>query len=148
MFEIIQVIFATVSMLVIFFFPFLTIPLFILGGIGIMKVSEDEGKKKLGILAWVPIANVLLFSHLAERTAGKRVRKGRLTTLLIFSMFAMLIFGGIFILTTVAILLYSFHCIAGRYSNKALVHTLIASVTFGMSVPISLFRFQKRQVAY
>lgn len=145
MFDTTLAILTVVAMLLL---PFLGIPLFILGGLGMMKIGKNEGKKNLSLLSWIPIANILFLSYLAEKSANEKLQNGKLTIALAVSMFLMLFFGGFFILTTVGILLYSFYCIANRYSDKALAHTLIASVTLGFSVPVSLFRFRKKQAVY
>src|SRR5690625_1850178 len=120
--------------------------LYIVGSIGLNKIAKKEGHNKAW-LAWIPIGNWFLTAMLVEDDVNESIR-GRFTLIFTLSLVCSLFIGGIFILflyLPLILMFYAFYYIANRYSENAIVHVIIAVLTFSLSVPFQLFRFRNRK---
>lgn len=119
---------------------------YLLYAIGMYKITKRDGREDLAWLAWIPIAQIFLIPLLVEDDVHESMR-GKFT----------LVFGIVFVATFIIsfffsfiyvlyyiVLLYGFYFVAMRYSQNAIVHVVIAAITFGSTIPISIFMFRNR----
>lgn len=121
--------------------------LYVLNAIGLYSITKKSEKSDLAFLAWIPIANMFLVTLLVEDDVHEEIR-GKFT--LIFAIafvvsFVLSWFFGPFGFLYLVAYLYGFHFIAKKYSENAVVHTIIGAVTFGASTAVSFFRFRNRE---
>lgn len=124
-------------------FGFFILP-YLFMGLGLSKIAKNEGKGKR-FLAWIPIINIVLLGMLVEDDVYEKIR-GKFTIIIGVSMFLALFIGkGFITYLPLALSIYAFFFIANRYSKNVTAHTVIAVITFGLSMPFQLFRFRKRK---
>lgn len=110
-----------------------------------MKIADNIGYDKSWI-AWVPIVNQFMPLILIR----SKVKTATLNVLMIvfaISLAIPLFFGEDYeylSLIAFAISMYAYSILFKLYSDSYAVHTVIAIFTFGLSIPISLFRFRNR----
>lgn len=132
----------------IFIFLFIIMVVFyVLFALGMFKIAKTLGKGDIAFLAWIPIAQTFLLTLVLEDYVHEGLR-GKFTLVYAISWVGSIILGAFFLplaYVSMIILLYGFYVLTTLYSKNALAHTIIAIVTLGMSVPISVFRFRNRQ---
>ncbi len=131
---------------VFFLFLLIMVLMYIFYGIGMFKIAKTLGRSDWAFLAWIPIAQVFLMPILIEEDVHESLR-GKFTLIFAIvwiSSFVLSLFFAIFGFLSLIIQIYAFHVLATRFSENALVHTIIAIVTLGISMPISLFLFRNR----
>lgn len=120
---------------------------YLLYALGMYGIAKKSDKSDLAFLAWIPIAQIFLLPLIVENDVHEEVR-GKFT--LIFA----ITFVGSFVLSWIftplgflylVVFIYGFYFLAARYSENAMIHTVIAAVTLGASISISLFRFRNRE---
>lgn len=101
-------------------------------------------------IAWIPVVNVLLLPLLVEDDV-RSVMKGRFTLVFGLSVAVSLLvrsymptFLSLLLLVSiipVVLMYYAFYHVAGHYSRYRSIHTLVAVLLGGVSVPFQLFMF-------
>lgn len=132
----------------IFFLVMMLISLvfYVIQAIALMKISENVGYDK-GWLAWIPIANSFLMPILVEDEVHESM-KGRFTLI-----YGISLIGSLFLSTFIpfasiipaVLMYYAFFIIARWFSEHYVAHLVIAILTGGFSIAISLFRFRNRK---
>src|SRR5699024_2286461 len=113
-------------------------------GLGLSKIAKNEGKGKR-FLAWIPIINIVLLGMLVEDDVYEKIR-GKFTIIIGVSMFLALFIGkGFITYLALALSISALFFITNRYSKHVTAHTVIAVITFGLSMPFQLFSFRKRK---
>lgn len=132
----------------ILLFLLVGIVLYVLYALGMYRIAQTLGRKDLAFLAWIPLAQTFLLPIVVENDVHEQIR-GKFTLIYALSWLGAIIFGVFFqpfTFVPMLVLLYGFYILAMRFSTQALAHTVIAIVTLGLSVPVSLFMFRNRQV--
>lgn len=123
------------------------IVLYILYALGMFRIAKTLGREDMAFLAWIPIAQTFLLTLVVEDDVHESLR-GKFTLIYAVSWVGSIVLGMFFtpfVYLSIIVLLYGFYVLANRFSENAIVHTIIGVVTLGVSVPISLFRFRKRE---
>lgn len=137
--------FAAIAGFIVLFF-IISIIFYFLYAIGMFKITKRDGRADLAWLAWIPLAQMFLIPLLVEDDVHESMR-GKFT--LVFG----IVFVGSFIISFFisaiyivyyAVLLYGFYFVANRYSKNAIVHVVIAAITLGSTIPISIFMFRNK----
>jgi len=122
--------------------------LFILQAIGLFKMAKREGKGDIAWLAWIPIVNQFLMTWLVENDVHPGLR-GKFTLLYGIAFVVSIIFSSfVFFVSFIplAMIFYAFYFIAKKYSPNPVLHLVIAIITIGVSMPISIFIFRNRDI--
>jgi len=119
---------------------------YVLNAIGLYKIAKKEGNENAWF-AWVPVLNVLLLPMLVNNDVHESIR-GNFVIIYIVSLVASMFLGGIIpfvALVPFALFVYGFYILLSRYSKNAVVHTVIAGVTLGVSAPIQFLYIMNRE---
>lgn len=136
------------TMLAGFFFlvVFVSIVMYVLQAIALSKIAKKNGLQYWWF-AWIPFLNAIVMPMLVEDEVHESLQ-GKFTTIFIVSFFVSILLSFIFpFLAYVPAVLtyYAFYIIATWYSRKAPVHLIVAVLTFGISLPISLLILSGRE---
>lgn len=137
------------AMLAGFFILILVIGIimYILYAIGMFKIAKTLGREDMAFLAWIPIAQIFLLPLVVEDDVHEQIR-GKFTLIFAISWIGSVLLSmaiPIFGVITLIVQIYGFHVLATRFSENALVHTIITIVTLGFAMPISIFLFRNRE---
>lgn len=121
--------------------------LYIFHSIGVQKIAKRQGVKSHWA-AWVPIVSSFLFVHLTESIVHKPL-KGNMVLLYGVTLVTAFL-GGFWRLPILAIfsiitIIYAFYFLAKRYSKRYIAHFVVAVITLGASVSISVFIFRNNE---
>lgn len=125
---------------------FVSLIIYVLEAFALMKISNNVGFDK-GWLAWVPIANSFVMPMMVENEVHKSMR-GKFTLIYGIALGASVLLSGFipFIsLVPTVLSYYAFYLIAKWFSENPIIHVVIAVVTLGLSLPISLLMFRNRK---
>lgn len=128
---------------------FLGLICYVVQAMALYKIAENQGYDKPW-LAWVPVINSFMLPILVEDDVHEPLQ-GKFTWIYGISIVVSLI-GAFFIpfITFIPTLLmyYAFFAIANRFSERPVVHLLVAIITLGLAIPFQLFRFRNRESLY
>lgn len=125
----------------------IAIVFYVLYALGMFKIAKKSDRQDLAFLAWIPIAQMFLLPLVVENDVHQEIR-GKFTLIFAITFISSFILSFVFTpfsLLYLAAFIYGFYFLAKRYSNNAMVHMVIAIVTLGASVSISVFRFRNRE---
>lgn len=129
------------------FFLVIGLIMYILHAIGLFKIAQRTPKKDLAWLAWIPIASTFLMMLIVEDDVHEGLR-GKFTMIFGIAFVVILVLGS-FIpgsqLIIMAFVYYAFYFIAKRYSTNPVLHVVIAIITAGIGLTVSLFLFRNRE---
>jgi len=126
-----------------------TFVLYVIGAIGLYSIAKREGYDKPW-LAWIPLGNGCLMMLLNEYDVLD-ILVERFTLTFVISTLASVAFVGIIPFISVipfVCMYYAFYLIADRYSERPVLHLLLALVTMGASMSVSYFLFRHRESLY
>lgn len=133
--------------LVVFLGIILTFHVLLAMGLYHLAQSEEVGK---AWLAWIPVVNVFMIPILTEDDVLEPIQ-GYFTIIFIVVLGLGILLTGMVpfvIFAPFVLLYYGFYFIADRYSERPVIHVLITVLTFGLALPVQLFRFRDRESLY
>lgn len=121
--------------------------LYVIQAVALMKIAQTAGSDK-GWLAWIPIANGFVMPMLVEDDVHESMR-GKFTMIYagaLIGSFLLSAFIPFVSFIPTLLVYYAFYLIAKWFSEKHMVHLVVAILTLGISMPFSLFRFRNRKI--
>lgn len=134
------------SLLFVMLFFVIGIINYFLQAIGLFHLAKRKGSDYAWV-AWIPFFNALVLTMLVEDDVMESLRgKYTLSYVIAFvgSMFLSL-FLAIFAIVPMVMVYYAFYLVAVKYSEKAVLHLIISIITLGLTMPLQLFLFRKRE---
>src|SRR5690625_1661590 len=131
----------------ILFAILIAIIFYVLYAVGMYNITKRSENSDLAFLAWIPIAQIFLIPLIVENDVHKEIR-GKFTMIFVIAFVVSIVLSWVFApfgLLYTAVLIYGFYFLANKFSQNAVVHTIIAAITLGASIPISVFRLRKRE---
>lgn len=120
--------------------------MYILQAIALTRIAKREGFDK-GWFAWIPILNGFVIPMMIEDEVHESL-KGKFTLVYGICFAASVLLSGFipFVGLAASVLaFYAFYILMERYSTHAVIHLVIAVVTLGITMPISLLMVSGRQ---
>lgn len=118
-----------------------TVIMYIFTAYATMKVAEKCGYE-YAWLAWIPIVNQFVLYILVKDHVHPPIRNNFMIIAIVVYIISLLI-SPLAILTAI-LYFYAFYIVSTWFSDKPVAHTVIAVLTLGFSIAISLFMFRKR----
>lgn len=141
-------------LIVLVAFLVVSVILYVIKSFAMYKLSKSNGEGELAVLAWIPIANIYVYSELA-RVSNKRSVRILITSVLIalylMNIFLLGLLSELVITTSLAYLTINvilLGSLAQRCSRNVVKHVIIAVFTIGMSIPIQILAFRKSILTY